>query len=190
MGKKITDILNEDSNNFKSQFDYLCENYGRQFAIDYFANKLNEADDEQQQNNQGQNQDQQQVSNEELEKTKQGMINNFSKVKELVSNFMKLYSGVCDDKLNTLVTQIGEVDKTIGGLDLSVFTELTKQRMQQDQQKSPQQQPQQNGNQQQNQGQQQAQQPQPNQQNQQQETEKEDPNKPILLEKDNDKKDL
>lgn len=171
---KVTDILDEGRKTFKEQFDYLCENYGRQFAIDYFSHQLNEDDNDQQQNqdnqqqqqgqpNQQQNQQGDQQQNEyvptdkDLEEVKQGMISNFGKVKEIVSTFMKTYEGVVDEQMQGVITAIGEVDKTIGTLDLKVFTDLAKKKHEQDQQKSQTQQPQQ----------QQTQQPNQNQQNQQ-----------------------
>ena len=62
---KVTDILDEGRKTFKEQFDYLCENYGRQFAIDYFSHQLNEDDNDQQQNQDNQQQQQQQPNQQQ-----------------------------------------------------------------------------------------------------------------------------
>lgn len=162
---KVTDILDEGRKTFKEQFNYLCENYGRQFAIDYFSHQLNEDDNDQQQNQDNQQQqpnqqqgDQQQneyvPTDKDIEDARQGMMNNFNKVKEIVSTFMSTYKGFVDDQMQGVITAIGEVEKTIGTLDPKVLAELAKKKHEQDQQKSQTQQPQQQQNQQSNQNQQ------------------------------------
>jgi hypothetical protein len=157
---KAIEILNEGKKSFTEQFEYLCENYGRQFAIDYFSQKLNE-EGEDQQNQQLQQQEQtqqgdqqnQQVDPKKLEVIKNGMVSNFKKVKDLMNVFMKTYQGICDDAMNKVITSFGELDKTIGSLDLNVFASLAEKKDEQDkkQQQQQQEQTQQQGSEQQTQ---------------------------------------